>query len=141
MFQPPTGHCFSLQAEKQLELQLFKLYHNERDIDELQDDLDRRVQMSEREQRKREKIEDEVKEKKKELGKLSRELGKIEQQIKDSVSFNGYFLDIVEFLNIILEILFSNSFLQEVELNKKRPQFIKAKEKTAHMVKKLESAK
>ena len=30
---------------------------------------------------------------------------------------------------------------QDVDLNKKRPQYIKAKEKTAHMVKKLESAK
>jgi structural maintenance of chromosome 1 len=32
-------------------------------------------------------------------------------------------------------------FTQDVDLNKKRPQFIKAKEKTTHMVKKLESAK
>ena len=32
-------------------------------------------------------------------------------------------------------------YLQEVELNKKRPLYIKAKEKTAHMIKKLESAK
>lgn len=30
---------------------------------------------------------------------------------------------------------------QEVELNKKRPQYIKSKEKTAHMIKKLEGAK
>ncbi|ELT90865.1 hypothetical protein CAPTEDRAFT_228943 [Capitella teleta] len=100
-------------AEKQLELQLFKLYHNERDIDELQEDLNRRLHLSEKEQRKREKIEDEIKEKKKEVGRMGKELNKIEQLIRDS----------------------------EVDLNKKRPQFIKAKEKTTHMVKKLESAK
>ena len=54
-----------------------------------------------------------LKDKKKEHGKLVREFQKIEQGIKNS----------------------------EVELNKKRPLYIKAKEKTAHMVKKLESAK
>ena len=30
---------------------------------------------------------------------------------------------------------------QDVELNKKRPQYIKAKEKSSHMIKKLEAAK
>ena len=31
--------------------------------------------------------------------------------------------------------------IQEVELNKKRPLYIKAKEKTAHMIKKLDAGK
>ena len=31
--------------------------------------------------------------------------------------------------------------MQEAELNKKRPLYIKAKEKTAHLIKKLESAR
>ncbi|CAH1783210.1 unnamed protein product [Owenia fusiformis] len=99
--------------EKQLELQLFKLYHNERELDEQTEDLDHKNKILGKENRKREKIEDEIKEKKKEQAKMNRELAKIEQQIKES----------------------------EVELNKKRPIYIKAKEKTSHMLKKLETAK
>lgn len=73
-------------AEKELELQLFKLYHNEKDIDELHEELTRKKQLLEKEEKKREKIENEMKDMKKEHGKLSRELTKIEQQIKESVS-------------------------------------------------------
>lgn len=69
-----------------MELQLFKLFHNERDIDELTDELNRKNQMLDKENRKRERIEDEIKDKKKEQGKMTRELTKIEQQIKESVS-------------------------------------------------------
>jgi len=44
--------------------------------------------------------------------------------------------------NIIQELICFNCFRhQEVELNKKRPLYIKAKEKTAHLIKKLESAR
>ncbi|KAK2152444.1 hypothetical protein LSH36_328g01029 [Paralvinella palmiformis] len=100
-------------AEKQLELQLFKLYHNERDIEELSEELRKKNHVLEKETRKREKIEDEIREKKKEHGRANRELTKLDQKLKES----------------------------EVDLNKKRPLYIKAKEKTAHMVKKLESAK
>ena len=74
------------QAEKQLELQLFKLYHNERDIDELGDELRKKQHGLEKENRRKEKIEDEVRDKKKEYGKLSRELTKIDQKIKETVS-------------------------------------------------------
>ncbi|XP_021341818.1 structural maintenance of chromosomes protein 1A-like [Mizuhopecten yessoensis] len=100
-------------SEKQMELQLFRLFHNERDIDEMSDELNRKNSLLEKEVRKRERIEEEVKEKKKDQGKITRELTKIEQQLKES----------------------------EVELNKKRPLYIKAKEKTSHMIKKLDSAK
>uniref|UniRef100_K1Q630 Structural maintenance of chromosomes protein n=1 Tax=Magallana gigas TaxID=29159 RepID=K1Q630_MAGGI len=100
-------------AEKQLELQLFKLYHNEAEIDELADELQKKTNMLEKENRRRERIEEEIKEKKKEQGKVARELTKVEQSIKES----------------------------EVELNKKRPLYIKAKEKTSHMIKKLDAAK
>lgn len=68
-----------------MEIQLFKLYHNERDIDELSEDLTRKQHILEKENRKRERIEDEIKDKKKEQGKMVRELTKIEQQIKESV--------------------------------------------------------
>nr|KAG5701912.1 hypothetical protein BaRGS_014977 [Batillaria attramentaria] len=100
-------------VEKQLHLQLFRLYHNEREIDEIADELSRKNALLEKETRKRDRIEDEIKEKKREQGKISRELTKIEQQIKES----------------------------EVELNKKRPVYIKAKEKTAHMQRKVENSR
>ncbi|XP_022237917.1 structural maintenance of chromosomes protein 1A-like isoform X2 [Limulus polyphemus] len=99
--------------QKKVQWQLFKLYHNERDIEQLAEDLAQKNKELERVSRKRERIEEEIKEKKKENGKLTRELTKIEQQIREA----------------------------EIELSKKRPAYIKAKERTAHMQKKLESAK
>lgn len=77
------------QVEKQLELQLFKLYHNEQEIDKLEKEIGRKQQLVEKEIRKREKIEDEMREKKKDVGKLNRELTKIEQMIKESVSWQA----------------------------------------------------
>ena len=49
-----------MQVEKQLDLQLFKLYHNERDIDELSEEINKKQQYLEKDNKKREKIEDEV---------------------------------------------------------------------------------
>ncbi|KAK3794036.1 hypothetical protein RRG08_028468 [Elysia crispata] len=100
-------------AEKQLELQLFKLFHNEREIEEIGDELSKKSRVLEKENKRRDKIEAEIKEKKKEQGLISRELTKLEQQIKES----------------------------ETALNKKRPQYIKAKEQTSHMTKKLDASK
>lgn len=99
--------------DKHLELSLVRLFYNERDIDEIRTEVEHKAHAVRKEERKKEKIEDEMKEKKKEQGKLARELTKIESSIKES----------------------------EVELNKKRPLYIKAKEKTAHMIKKLEGAR
>ena len=73
------------QVEKQLELQLFKLYHNEREIDELNGELAHKNQSLDKENRKLQKIEDELKERKKEHGKLMRDVAKLEQELKDSV--------------------------------------------------------
>lgn len=100
-------------AEKQLHLQLFRLFHNEREIDEVAEELNKKMALMEKEAKKRDRIEEAIKEKKKEQGRVARDLTKIEQQIKES----------------------------EVELNKKRPIYIKAKEKTAHMQRKLENSK
>ncbi|BFZ10782.1 hypothetical protein BsWGS_13821 [Bradybaena similaris] len=100
-------------VEKQLELALFKLFHNEREIEEIADELSKKNRIMEKENKRREKIEAEIKEKKKEQGTTSRELAKLDQQIKES----------------------------ETALNKKRPQYIKAKEQTSHMTKKLDAAK
>ncbi|XP_071504723.1 structural maintenance of chromosomes protein 1A-like [Diadema antillarum] len=100
-------------ADKQLEFQLFKLYHNENDIKRLTDELGGRNEELKRAVEKREGVEERIRGKKKELGQLTRELAAIEKDMRE----------------------------KEVELNKKKPQFIKAKENTSHMNKKLETAK
>ncbi|XP_067127800.1 structural maintenance of chromosomes protein 1A [Centruroides vittatus] len=100
-------------AAKQVQFHLYKLYHNEQDMERLTEELSHKNRELEKVCRRREKIEEEVKDKKKEHGKLQRELAKIEQQIREA----------------------------EIELNKKRPAYIKAKERTTHMQKKLETAK
>ena len=69
-----------------MEHHLFKLFHNEKDIDELMEELNRKRHLMEKEVKKKDKIDDEMKEIKKEHGKLNRDLTKIEQQIKESVS-------------------------------------------------------
>jgi len=75
--------CF--QAEKQLEMQLFRLFHNEREIDELNGELAHKNQTLDKENRRQQKIEDELKDRKKEHGKLMKDITKLEQQLKDSV--------------------------------------------------------
>ncbi|XP_011314673.1 structural maintenance of chromosomes protein 1A [Fopius arisanus] len=100
-------------VEKQVELQLFRLYHNEREIENLENNHKKKQHEVEKIEKKKEKAEETLKEKKKESGKLARELAKIEQDIREV----------------------------EVEITKKRPTFIKAKERVAHMLKKVESAR
>ncbi|KAG8231458.1 hypothetical protein J437_LFUL000175 [Ladona fulva] len=100
-------------SEKQIELQLFGLYHNEKDMERYDQELKRKQHDLEKVEKRKEKAEEQLKEKKKEHGKLGRELAKVEQEIRET----------------------------EVEINKKRPTFIKAKERVTHMQKKLESAR
>lgn len=100
-------------AEKQVQYYLFKMFHCERDIEQYSEDLARKTQELDRVNKKKEKVEEELREKKREHGKLQRELAKLEQQIREA----------------------------EFQLNQKRPTYIKAKERTAHMQKKLEAAK
>ena len=82
-----------------MHLQLFRLYHNEREIDEVAEEHQKKTNYMEKEGRKRDRIEEEVKEKKKEQGRVTRELTKIEQQIKESV---WGFLTIKKFFEINL---------------------------------------
>ncbi|MBN3316493.1 SMC1A protein, partial [Atractosteus spatula] len=90
-----------------VQLQLFKLYHNEAEIDKLSNrEIDK-------DRKRMDKVEDELKEKKKELGRMMREQQTVEKEIKE----------------------------KDAELNQKRPQYIKAKENTAHKIKKLEAAR
>lgn len=100
-------------VEKQVELELFRLYHNERDIENLENNQKKKQHDLEKLEKKKEKAEEILKERKKESGKLARDLAKIEQDIREV----------------------------EVEITKKRPTFIKAKERVAHMQKKVESAR
>ncbi|VFV27362.1 structural maintenance of chromosomes protein 1a [Lynx pardinus] len=97
----------------QVQLQLFKLYHNEVEIEKLNKELASKNKEIEKDKKRMDKVEDELKEKKKELGKMMREQQQIEKEIKEKDS----------------------------ELNQKRPQYIKAKENTSHKIKKLEAAK
>ncbi|CAH1367459.1 hypothetical protein MTP99_008700 [Tenebrio molitor] len=98
--------------DKLVEHQLFRLYHNEREMKNLENDLKHKQREVEKIEKKKEKAEELLKEKKKEQGRFNRELAKIEQDIREV----------------------------EVEISKKRPQFIKAKERVSHMQKKLDGA-
>ncbi|CAD7084109.1 unnamed protein product [Hermetia illucens] len=98
-------------GEKQIQYQLFRLYHIENDIDKLNDDLKAKQQEIHAVEKKKEEADDVLKEKKKEAGKFNRELAKAEQQIREV----------------------------ETEMSKKHPLFIKAKEKVSHCEKKLAS--
>lgn len=100
-------------ADNELEMQLYQLYHNEDELSDLSKELTKKNASLEKEVAAQGGVEDELKGKKKEQARLIKEISRMEQKYKDL----------------------------EVELNKKRPQFIKAKEKTAHLAKKLDSAK
>lgn len=100
-------------VEKQVELQLFRLFHNEKSTENLEVQQKKKLHEIEKIEKRKEKAEEVLKEKKKDAGKLGRDLAKIEQDIREV----------------------------EVEITKKRPTFIKAKERVAHMQKKVESAK
>lgn len=99
-------------SEKQVIYQLYKLYHNEKDIQRHHDDLKSKQNDSKKVEDKKANADEILREKKKEAGKISRDLAKIEQEIREA----------------------------ESEMNKKHPLFIKAKEKVAHTQKKLDGA-
>ncbi|CAG6021415.1 structural maintenance of chromosomes protein 1A [Menidia menidia] len=100
-------------ARASVQLQLFKLYHNETEIEKLNKELGQRNKEIDKDRKKMDHVEEELKDKKKELGRLMREQQTIEKEIKEKDS----------------------------ELNQKRPQYIKAKENTSHKIKKLEAAR
>merc|ERR1719266_726047 len=100
-------------ADRQVELQLFKLFHNERQIKENTEEISARRKDIEKIEKKKEKAEEKLKEVKKEQGKSQREFAKVDSEIRE----------------------------KENSIQKKRPAFIKAKEKSAHMQKKVDNAK
>jgi structural maintenance of chromosome 1 len=99
--------------EEELQLRLYQLYYNEKSSEEISEDLEKRQSEIKTYEVKRDKLEDEIKEKRRQQGQQNRELSKIEEQIKD----------------------------YEIKLSKKRPQFIKAKESSSHIIKKLDTSK
>ncbi|XP_072223542.1 structural maintenance of chromosomes protein 1A [Leuresthes tenuis] len=100
-------------ARASVQLQLFKLYHNETEIEKLNKELGQRNKEIDKDRKKMDHVEEELKDKKKELGRLMREQQTVEKEIKEKDS----------------------------DLNQKRPQYIKAKENTSHKIKKLEAAR
>lgn len=100
-------------ARAHVQLQLFKLYYTEQEIERLNKDLTVRNRDIDKETRRIDRVEEEMKGRKKEVGKLTREQQQVEKEIKEKDS----------------------------DLNQKRPQYIKAKENTAHKLKKLEAAR
>uniref|UniRef100_A0A834VB41 Structural maintenance of chromosomes protein n=1 Tax=Sarcoptes scabiei TaxID=52283 RepID=A0A834VB41_SARSC len=97
----------------QNELHLFKLYNIQQDIDKLVEDMDRKRKEMEKHVKSKEKIDNDIKEKRSNLAKINRDLQNIDKRIRDV----------------------------ELNLNKKRPTYIKAKENASHIEKKLETAK
>merc|ERR1719232_2177244 len=100
-------------AERQVELQLFRLYHNEKAIGEMKEKIDAKNKEHDKIDKKKEAAEKELADVKKTAGKRTRELDKVTQDIRE----------------------------KEADISRKKPAFIKAKEKSAHMIKKVEVAK
>ncbi|KAJ6630190.1 Structural maintenance of chromosomes protein 1A [Pseudolycoriella hygida] len=99
-------------ADKQVEFQLFRLYHFDKEIQRLRDEMQAKQDELQAVEQKKLDADDVLKEKKKDTGKISRELAKLEQDIREV----------------------------DTEMSKKHPLFIKAKEKVSHSQKKLNSA-
>ena len=104
---------YYVKHDQEIQLRLFQLYYNEKAIEETQEDLEKRQAEYTNFEGRRLKLDDEIKEHKRKQGQYTREITRIEDQIKEL----------------------------ENKLSKKRPQFIKAKENSSHLIKKLEISK
>ncbi|XP_061438405.1 structural maintenance of chromosomes protein 1B isoform X2 [Rhineura floridana] len=104
---------FEELGEYRGQLQLFKLYHNEQKINLINNKLAAKNTNISAKKTAVSHAEEAVKAKKKMLGVLNRNQQQIEKEIKSL----------------------------EVVLNQKRPQYIKAKERTSHQIKKVDTAK
>ncbi|GAB0087362.1 Structural maintenance of chromosomes protein [Sergentomyia squamirostris] len=100
-------------ADLQVIYNLFRLNHLEKDIENLNIEMQGKQQEIEGVGQRKEQADEVLKDKKKESGKISRELAKVDQDIREV----------------------------ETNMSKKHPVFIKAKEKVAHTQNKLDSAK
>ncbi|XP_044133792.1 structural maintenance of chromosomes protein 1B [Bufo gargarizans] len=94
-------------------LQLFQLFYNENKLESLLRSLEEKQLDTNSQKEQLTQCESELKAAKKDLGRLNRDLQQTEKEIK----------------------------VREMSLNNLRPQYIKAKENTAHQIKKSESTK
>jgi len=78
---------FFFQAEKEIEYQLFRLFHNENDIQSYEQEIENKKREVQDVEAKKNRAEEVLRERKKEQGKVSRELAKIEQEIREVVRF------------------------------------------------------
>ncbi|KAM9311304.1 structural maintenance of chromosomes protein 1B [Gastrophryne carolinensis] len=99
--------------DKKVQLQLFQLFYNESKLETFLKDLSEKHLETDSQKEELAEAESELKSAKQGLGKLSREMQQIEKEIR----------------------------AHETSLNHLRPQFIKAKENTAHQIKKAEMTK
>lgn len=99
--------------DSKVKLQLFQLFYNENKLESLLTNLEEKQVDTNSQKEQLAQSETELKEAKRDLGRVNRELQQIEKEIK----------------------------LQEMSLSKLRPQYIKAKENTAHQIKKSETTK
>lgn len=76
---------FFRQSEKEVEYQLFRLFHNENEIQSLDSEIESKKKEVRKIEAKKEKAEEVLKERKKDQGKVSRELARIEQEIREVV--------------------------------------------------------
>lgn len=76
---------FNLQENTQLEAQLFRLYHNEQEIEHLTSELQNKEKEVGGMEKKRNTIEEKLKGKRQEHARMSREIAAIEKQIRDKV--------------------------------------------------------
>merc|ERR1719458_1365765 len=70
-------------AERQVELQLFRLFHNEKAISEMKEKIDAKNREHDKVDEKKVRAEDSLKDAKKTAGKKNRELDKVTQDIRD----------------------------------------------------------
>merc|ERR1719471_1836523 len=100
-------------AERQVELQLFRLYHNEKAIGEMKDKIDAKNREYEKVDRNKEGVEKALSDAKKQAGKKTRDLDRVQQDIRE----------------------------KEAVIAQKKPAFFKSKEKTEHVRSKVDGAK
>ncbi|XP_064418044.1 structural maintenance of chromosomes protein 1B [Latimeria chalumnae] len=148
--------------ESRIRLHLFQLYHTEMKIDSLTSKLNEKNAVVEKQKTHLSMVEEEVKSKKKELGKMSRDQQQIEKELK-ILSFLAHFAqynydlwgEVAHLAELVPEDKHEDVhrfaadgeevsralITHEDTLNHKRAQYIKAKENTAHHLKKVEMAK
>jgi structural maintenance of chromosome 1 len=65
-----------------VQMQLFKLYHNDAEIEKLNRELSQHNKGIDKDRKKMDHVEEELKEKKKELGRMMRDQQTVEKEIK-----------------------------------------------------------